>query len=74
MKCKCDLDIHPKRYELGYRTCIGCSTEQKVAGIQINNHKTGNEIQIVDQATAKNFNYLASRSSYGVSTGIKGKR
>lgn len=66
--------MHPKKYELRYKTCINCSTEQKVAGIQINNHKTGNEIQIVDQATAKNFNYLASRSSYGVSTGMKGRR
>jgi len=74
MKCKCGSDIHPKRSNLGYRTCVNCSTEEKKAVIQINNHKTGNEIQIVDQETARQFNFLASRSSFGVSTGVKGKR
>jgi hypothetical protein len=74
MKCKCNSDIHPKRIELGYKTCTGCSTEERKAVIQINNHKTGNEIQIVDQETARQFNFLASRSSFGVSTGVKGRR
>ena len=74
MKCKCGSDIHPKRSNLGYRTCVNCSTEEKKAVIQINDHKTGNEIQIVDQETARQFNFLASRSSFGVSTGVKGKR
>jgi len=74
MKCKCNSDIHPKRIELGYKTCTRCSIEEMKAGIQIINHKTGNEIQIVDQETARIFNHLASRSSFGVSTGVKGKR
>jgi hypothetical protein len=56
------------------KTCVNCSTEEKKAVIQINNHKTGNEIQIVDQKTAREFNLLASRSSFGVSTGVKGRR
>ena len=74
MICKCNSEIHPKRIELGYKTCTRCSTEEMKAGIQIINHKTGNEIQIVDQETARQFNFLASRSSFGVSTGVKGKR
>ena len=74
MICNCNSEIHPKRIELGYKTCTGCSTEERKAVIQINNHKTGNEIQIVDQETARQFNFLASRSSFGVSTGVKGRR
>lgn len=70
-KCKCGSEIHPKRIELGYRTCVNCSTEERKAVIQIVNHKTGNEIQIVDQRTAEEFNRISSRGSYGVMNGIK---
>jgi hypothetical protein len=71
MQCKCGSEIHPKRSELGYKICVDCSTEERKAVIQISNHKTGNEIQIVDQATAEEFNFLASRTSFGVSTGLR---
>jgi hypothetical protein len=74
IKCKCGSEIHPKRFALGYKTCINCSSEERKAVIQISNHKTGNEIQIVSQETAREFNHLASRSSFGVSTGVKGRR
>lgn len=70
-KCKCGSEIHPKRFELGYKTCTNCSTEERKAGIPIINHKTGNEIQIVDQKTATEFYRIANRSSYGVMNGIK---
>jgi hypothetical protein len=69
--CKCGSEIHPKRFELGYKTCIRCSSEEKKAGIQVINHKTGNEIQIVDQKTAEEFNFLANRSSFGIMKGMK---
>lgn len=72
-KCKCGSDIHPKRIELGYSNCVNCSTEKKKAGIQIINHKTGNEIQIVSEETAFQFNQISSRSSYGVMNGVRSK-
>ena len=70
-KCKCGSEIHPKRFALGYKTCIGCSSEEKKAAIQVINHKTGNEIQIVDQKTAEEFNFLSNRSSFGIMNGMK---
>ena len=71
INCKCGLEIHPRRFELGYKTCINCSSEEKKAVIQISNHKTGNEIQIVDRQTAEEFNFISSRKSFGISTGMK---
>tara|TARA_B110000503_G_scaffold133920_1_gene212165 strand:+ start:723 stop:947 length:225 start_codon:yes stop_codon:yes gene_type:complete len=69
--CKCGNDIHPKRFELGYKICIDCSEESPKSCIMISNHKTGNEIQIVSQETAENFRKISSRSSYGIMNGIK---
>ena len=71
MICKCGSDIHPIRIKFGYKTCINCSSVEKKAAIQVVNHKTGNEIQIVDQKTAEEFNFLANRTSFGVSNGMK---
>jgi hypothetical protein len=58
----------------GYKSCVNCSTEQKVGGVAIANHKTGNEIQIMPKEDADRLYTLSQRQGYGVSKGIKGVR
>ena len=55
----------------GYKHCVNCSTTEKVGGVPITNHKTGNSIQIVPMEVAINLNRLAARSGYGVCKGMK---
>ena len=47
---------------------------QKVGGVAIANHKTGNEIQIMPKEDADRLYTLSQRQGYGVSKGIKGVR
>ena len=49
MYCRCGNDVHPVRINLGYRTCVACSTIQTYSYVPIIEHKTGNTIQIVSQ-------------------------
>ena len=40
---KCGGDMPVLRFaKYGYRSCINCSTTEKVGGVPITNHKTGN--------------------------------
>lgn len=55
----------------GYKHCINCSDVQRVGGVAITNHKTGNTIQVVDMSTAKRINRLSQRKGYGVCSGMK---
>ena len=55
----------------GYKNCVNCSTVQRVGGVKIANHKTGNEIQIVPMEDAVRLNNLAARQGYGVCKGMK---
>jgi len=55
----------------GYKNCVNCSSVKKVGGVQISNHKTGNEIQVLPMEVADNINRLAARSGYGVMSGMK---
>lgn len=72
MKCpKCTTDIPQGRVDLGYRTCVNCSTAAPVSCIPITNHKTGNTIQIVSKEVADRVNRLANRRGYGVMSGMK---
>ena len=52
MYCKCGNQVHPVRKSLGYKNCVKCSTTQTYSYVPIIYHKTGNTIQIVDQATS----------------------
>jgi hypothetical protein len=61
-----------RKTKFGYTDCIGCSTVQRVGGVAIANHKTGNEIQILPMEDAVRLTQLAARSGYGVSKGMKG--
>ncbi len=55
----------------GYRSCVKCSSVEKVGGVPITNHKTGNTIQIVPKDIAENIIRLAARQGYGVCKGMK---
>jgi hypothetical protein len=72
MKCKaCQIEIHPKRFELGYRTCVECSVEPKWSSVPVINHKTGNEIQIVkDPEVAAEFMAKSARKGFGTLKGM----
>ena len=72
MKCKaCQIEIHPKRFELGYRTCVECSSEPKWSSVPVINHKTGNEIQIVkDPEVAAEFMAKSARKGFGTLKGM----
>ena len=49
MYCKCGDEVHPVRLNLGYKTCVKCSTTKTYSYVPIIEHKTGNTIQIVSQ-------------------------
>ncbi len=57
--------------KFGYRFCINCSTTQRVGGVAIANHKTGNEIQIMPMEIANRLYKLSQRQGYGVCKGRK---
>ena len=69
---KCNGDMPELRFtKYGYRHCVNCSTTERVGGVAIANHKTGNEIQILPMELANKINDLASRPGYGVMHGMK---
>jgi hypothetical protein len=55
----------------GYRHCVKCSDVERVGGIAIANHKTGNTIQVVSKDLADRVNRAAQRQGYGVCKGMK---
>lgn len=73
VKCiKCDADMPKLRLtKYGFKKCVNCSNVEKLGGIPITNHKTGNTIQIVPKSVADNAIKLSARQGYGVSNGMK---
>ena len=65
MKCQCGNSVHPIRIKYGYESCVSCSSTARVACVPITNHKTGNTIQLVDQATATAVAKSSRRKDYG---------
>lgn len=65
MKCRCTKEIPQGRLDLGYKTCVNCSTTARYACAPITNHKTGNTIQIVSQETADAIYKASRREGYG---------
>jgi hypothetical protein len=55
----------------GYRHCVNCSSVERVGGVAIANHKTGNEIQIMPMEDAQRLYKLSQRQGYGVCKGMK---
>lgn len=57
----------------GIQTCIQHSGTQPYGVVNIINHKTGNEIQILpNRESARLLNIMSQRKGYGVSRGVKG--
>lgn len=53
------------------KTCVNCTTEERVSGVPVINHKTGNEIQIVkDPEVAEEFLRKSARTGYGTLRGV----
>ena len=49
MYCKCGTTVHPVRLNLGYKTCVQCSTTQTYSYVPIIANKQVLEVQIVSQ-------------------------
>ena len=65
MKCKCNNIIPQGRLDLGYTTCVNCSTVERYGCAPIINHKTGNSIQIMSMSDSVKINRLTRRRGYG---------
>ena len=70
VKCGGDMPVL-RVVKYGYKNCVNCSTTQKVGGVAIANHKTGNEIQIMPMEDAERMYMLSQRQGYGVMKGMK---
>ena len=57
IKCGCGNDIHPERYELGYKICLTCgdkvAQKHKKFGYISYGHKTAGAIVVTAQALAE---------------------
>lgn len=63
--CNCGEEIPEKRIQLGYSTCVACSTTKKFSGHLVVHHKTGNEYEVIkDPETAHEMKRM-SRSGFG---------
>jgi len=49
MYCKCGKQVHPVRIELGYKSCVSCSSTKKVSYVPIIANKQVLEVQVVSQ-------------------------
>jgi hypothetical protein len=49
MRCKCNNIIPQGRVDLGYNTCINCSTTQQYSYVPIIANKQMLEVQVVSQ-------------------------
>jgi len=66
MNCiKCKSIIPHGRAQLGYKTCVNCSTVEMYGCAPLINHKTGNSIQIMSGSDAAKIARLTRRSGYG---------
>jgi hypothetical protein len=75
MNCKCGIEIPQKRIDLGYKSCVNCSTESRWSIVPVNYHKTGNTAEIIkDPEVAADFLFLSQRKSFGVLRGMTSAR
>ncbi len=69
MNCiKCNTIIPAGRVNLvnlGYKTCVNCSTVEQYGCAPITYHKTGNSIQIMSASDAARVAKLTRRKGYG---------
>lgn len=71
MKCCCGKEILNERVELGFNTCVECSTEEKYGYIHVFEGKTANSIQIIkDPKRAQELQWRQTRKNFGVANGM----
>jgi len=75
IKCGCGNEIHPERYELGYKICLSCGDQsaarQKPYGTMIYTHKTGGSIQITNKTLYNVYKKVTHRSGKKSNVGNK---
>ncbi len=69
MICKCKNIIPLQRVNLGYTSCVDCSTTEAYGCAPIINHKTGNSIQIMSSRDAARIAKITRRRGYGTMLG-----
>jgi len=69
MKCKCNNIIPQPRINLGFSTCVNCSTVEPYGCAPLINHKTGNSIQIMSSSDAARIAKITRRRGYGTMLG-----
>lgn len=75
MNCKCGSIIPEKRIQMGYKTCVECSTESRWTVVPVNYHKTGNTAEVIkDPEVAADFIFQSQRKSFGVLRGMTSNR
>ena len=67
--CKCGEIIPQGRVNLGYKTCVNCSTVEAYGCAPLINHKTGNSIQILSASDAAKVAKMTQRRGYGTMLG-----
>jgi hypothetical protein len=65
MNCSCGTIIPTKRFDLGYKTCVECSTTESYGSVNIINHKTGNTVQVMSKEQARSINKIGDRKRFG---------
>lgn len=71
MKCHCGREIPDERVDLGFHTCIECSTEQRYGFIHVFEGKTANSIQVIkDPEKAAELQWRQTRKTFGVANGM----
>ena len=61
----CGSTMNPERFEMGFKVCVKCSTEEKKMGHVIYPHKTGGYVQVVDSETYQDLNRIDRRGYKG---------
>ena len=69
MQCKCKNIIPIQRVNLGFATCVDCSTTDAYGCDPLINHKTGNSIQIMSSSDARKIAKMTQRRGYGTMLG-----
>ena len=73
MYCKCGSLIPEARIEMGYKSCVECSNEERWSCNPLTFHKTGNSIEVIkDRELAEEVAKKAQRRNYGVLKGVTG--
>jgi hypothetical protein len=73
INCGCGNEIHPERYELGYKVCLSCgdksAQKNKKYGYLHFGHKTAGSIVLTSQRGFENYSKVSYRMNKGSNMG-----